>query len=112
MGGVPYSPELVLHLNMINLWRLLIRKKKGSCSNMRTIIRLQKRCGVVGRPLDLDITEMYQQLKERIMLYRIFKKTAATSRATFQDYRIEELALAGEGEAFAIRLKIKNLEAC
>ena len=30
MGGVPYSPELAMHLNQINLWRLLIRKKKGS----------------------------------------------------------------------------------
>ena len=60
MGGVPYSPELVSHLNMINLWRLLIRKKKGSCSTMRTIIRLQNRCGVVERPFDLDITEIYQ----------------------------------------------------
>ena len=57
--------------------------------------------------MDLDITEMYQQLKERIILYRILKKTAATSRATFQDCRIEELALAGDGEASAIRVKIK-----
>ena len=28
MGGVPFSPELAMHLNQINLWRLLIRKKK------------------------------------------------------------------------------------
>ena len=60
----------------------------------------------MGRPLDLDITEMYQQLKERIILYHIFRKTAATSKATFQDCRIEELALTGDGEASAIRLKI------
>mmetsp|Transcript_9843 Transcript_9843/g.11518 ORF Transcript_9843/g.11518 Transcript_9843/m.11518 type:complete len:103 (+) Transcript_9843:22-330(+) len=28
MGGVPYSPELVTHLNLIKFWRILIREKK------------------------------------------------------------------------------------
>ena len=65
------------------------KEKNGSCSNICTIIRLQKICKVVGRPLDLDITEMYQQLKEKIFSYRKFKKTAASSRAIFQDRRIK-----------------------
>ena len=78
---------------------------------MRTIIRLQKNCNVAGRTLDLDITVMYQQLNEKIFCYHKFKKTAAISRATFQDTRIEELALAGNSDASAVCLKIENLEA-
>ena len=27
MGGVPFPPELVIHLNLINFWRIIIRKK-------------------------------------------------------------------------------------
>ena len=27
MGGVPFSPELVIHLNRINFWPFIIRKK-------------------------------------------------------------------------------------
>ena len=66
MAGVPYSPELAEHLNRINLWCLLIRKKKRNNSNMRTIILLQKKYGVNGRLLELNISEIYQQYKECI----------------------------------------------
>ena len=28
MGGIPFSPDLVIHLNLIKFWRIIIRKKK------------------------------------------------------------------------------------
>ena len=107
MGGVPFSPELVAHLNSINFWRLLIRKKRGSNTNMRTIMRLQGRCGITGIPLELDLQSMLHQYKQIIFDYRTFRKSAATTRAAFQDSRIEELALSGNQEATSIRKKIK-----
>ena len=111
MGGVPFSPDLARHLNLINFWRLLIRKKKGSCSNMRTIIRLQKAVDIFGKPLDSDLQSMYLQYKQVIFDYRTFRKTASTSRSTFQDKRIEEYALQGNLEACTVRKNIKNKEA-
>ena len=51
MGGVQYSPTLALYLNTINFWRLILRKQRGHNINMRTIIRLQKRCRIFGKPL-------------------------------------------------------------
>ena len=63
-----------------------------------------KICNVVGRPLNSEMTKMYQKLKEKIFYYRKFKKPVALSRAAFQDRRIEELALAGNTEASAVRL--------
>ena len=110
MGGVPFSPELVAHLNAINFWRVVIRKKKGNNTNMRTIIRLQSRCGIKGRPLELDIQSMLLHYKQIIFDYRAFRKTAASSRTAFQDSRIEELALSGNLDASTIRKKIKNAE--
>ena len=110
MAGVPYSPLLVVHLNTINHWRILIHKKKGSCTNMRTIVRLQKSCGITGRPLDCGMDAMYARYEEVIYEYRMFRKTAATSIATFQDTRIGELALAGKVEASSIQNRIKNLK--
>ena len=85
MDGVPFSPELVPHLNSINFWRILIHKKKGSNTNMRTILRLQGRCGITGRPLDLDLQSMLLQYKQIIFDYRTFRKTAASTRTAFQD---------------------------
>jgi len=110
MGGVLFSPELVQHINNINFWRIVIRKKKGSNTNMRTIIRLQGRCGIAGRPLELDIEAMLAYYKEVIFTYRAFRVTAASTRTAFQDSRIEELALAGNLDAMAVRKKIKNTE--
>ena len=107
MGGVPFSPELVIHLNSINFWRIIIRKKKGSNTNMRTILRLQGRCGITGRPLDLDLQCMLLQYKQIIFDYHTFRKTAASTRTAFQNSRIEELALSGNLEATTIRKKIK-----
>ena len=77
---------------------------------MRKIIRLQKKCGVMVL-LKLQISAMHQQYKEYIYNYGTFRKTAATSRSTFQDKLIEELSLAGNIEASSIRLKIKHVEA-
>ena len=65
MAGVPFSPELVIHLNLINFWRLII-PKKGNCTNVHTIIRLQNKFNVGGQPLELNITEIHRQYNERI----------------------------------------------
>ena len=78
---------------------------------MRTIIRLQKKCGINGQPLELHITKMHQQYKECIYSYRKFRKNAVTSRSAFQDKRIKKLALAGNTKTSSIRLEIKNVEA-
>ena len=40
-----------------------MRKKKGSCTNMQTIVWLQKSCGITGRPLDCDIDAIYARYK-------------------------------------------------
>ena len=110
MGGVPFSPELVTHLNSIKFLRILIRKKKGSNTNIRTILRLQGWCGITGRPLDLDLHSMLLHYKRIIFDYRTFRKTVASTRTEFQDSRIEELALSGNLEATTIRKNIKNAE--
>ena len=61
----------------------------------------------MGRPLEYNIGAIYIRYKEVIFNYRIFRKTTITSRATFQDKRIEELALAGNVEASSVRINIK-----
>ena len=78
---------------------------------MRTIIHLHKKCNVGGRPLGLEITKIYRQYKEQIYEYRSFRKTAATTRTTFQDQRIEELVLSGKTDELSVRKKIKNIQA-
>jgi len=52
---------------------------------------------------------MYQQYTQVIFDYCTFRKTANTTRATFQDEKIEELALAVNIEACAARKNIKNM---
>ena len=69
--------------------------KKESYSNMRTIVWLQKSCNIIGRPLDLDLPDMYREYKENIFNYRTFRNTVNISRTTFQGQQIEELALSG-----------------
>ena len=110
MGGVPFSPELITHLNAINFWRLVIRKKKGNNTNMRTIIWLQGRCGIKGRPIEIDLQSMLLHYRQIIFDYRAFRKNEASTRTAFQDSRIEELALSGDLDATTIRKKIKNAE--
>lgn len=110
MAGVPYSPELVLHLNRINLWRILIREEKVHCKNMCTIIQLQKMYRIAGCLLKLQLTEIWQRYIECIYSYSIFWKSAAITRATFQDRQIEVLVLPGNIDASAICFKINNLE--
>ena len=56
------------------------------------------------------IADMYIQYKSVILNYKAFRKTAATTRAKFQDATIEELALAGDVEASSVRKRIKNME--
>ena len=82
----------------------------GSCTNMRTIFRLQSSVGITGIPLDYGLLSMYWQYKQVIFDYRKFRKNASTTRTTFQYERIEELALADNVEAYVVRKNIKNLE--
>ena len=105
MGGVLFSTELVTHLNSINFWRILIRKKKGSNTYIRTILRLQGRCGITGIPLELDLQFMLLQYKQIIFNYHNFRKTAVSTRTAFQDIRIEELALSRNLKTTTIRNK-------
>ena len=103
VGGVPFSTDLVTRLNSINFWRILIRKKKASNTNMRTVLCLQGRCGITGRPLDLDLQSMLLQYKSIIFDYRNFRKTTALTRTAFQYSQTEELPLSINLEATIIR---------
>ena len=85
-------------------------KKKGSCTNMCTIIRLQPSCRINAQPLELELADVYLQHMSMILNYRVFIKTAATARAIFQDARVEELALAGDAEASLVCKRVKNIE--
>ena len=110
MGVLLFSPGLVIHLNLITLSHLIIRKKKGNYLNMKTIIRLQTSTKITGKPLELELIEMYQKYKESIYNYYKFRKIVATIRTTFQDKWIGELVLSVQTEASGIQEKIKNLE--
>ena len=77
---------------------------------MRTIMRLQSKCGITGKPLDADLRSIYAQYKQVIFDYRAFRKIASTTRTIFQDVRIEELAPAGNTEASAVRRRVKHTE--
>ena len=70
MGNIQYSPTLALHLNTINFWRLIIRKQRGHNINMRTIIRLQKRCRIPGKPLQWSHQTCRLQYKSALVQYR------------------------------------------
>ena len=77
---------------------------------MSTIVWLQKSCGIMGLPLEYTVREMYMRYKEVIFDYRIFRKTAIISQATFQDMAIEDLALVGDVKASSVQIRIKNLK--
>ena len=68
MGGLCFLTELVIHLNLIKCWCLLIRKKRGGCTNI-SIIQLQKLCGIIGCLLGSKLASMYQQYKQIIVYY-------------------------------------------
>lgn len=44
--GDPCSPELEIHLDLINYWRIILNKKQDSCINMKTIIQCQRQCWI------------------------------------------------------------------
>ena len=88
MGSVPFSPRLATLLNTINLWRLIIQRKRGRKVNMRTIIRLQKRCDVKGCPLTLTMHDCISRKTSAISAYRLFRKEASKERGKWLDERI------------------------
>ena len=110
VSGVPYSPELAQHLNLINFWRVTLRKKRGSKTNMRTIIRLQAACKISGEPLHFDTETILAKYKLVLIGYRQFRKTATTSRSTYLDQRIEDLTLTGNISAATVVANIKKRE--
>ena len=74
MVCVPFLPQLVMYLNLFNVWCLITHKKKGSCSDLRTIICLQTRTTINGKLLELRLIETYQKYKESIYTYCKFRK--------------------------------------
>ena len=73
-------------------------------------MRLQSKCGITGKPLDADLGSIYAQYKQVIFDYRAFRKIASTTRTTFQDVRIEELAQAVNAEASVVRRRVKHTD--
>jgi len=79
---------------------------------MRIVIQLQKSCSIHGKTLDLHIDDTYSTYKETIYSYRSFRKVAGTIRTTFQDNRIEELALAEKLRHRLLGNKLKIMKHC
>ena len=74
---------------------------------MRTIIWLQKLCGIGGKLLGIDILGVFQKYKEAIFSCQKSHKTVLTTITSFHDMWIEELALSGNVEASAVRKQVK-----
>ena len=111
MGYIPYSPQLAQLLNTINFWRLVIRKVKGHNISMRTIIRLQARCEISGKPLSHTESYCKERWKESITKYRQFKLQADKVRGKWLDEVIEQHILYGDTAAAGIIQTIKHREA-
>ena len=77
---------------------------------MRTIVRLQKLCGIEGWPLDTNLSNMYYQYKKLVLSYREFKILVTTTSTIFQYTQIEELTLTGKAEVSAVRQRVQYLE--
>ena len=72
---------------------------------MQTIIRLQTQMNITEKVLESGLIEIYQQYKE--ILYFENSEKILTTRATFQDQWIEDMALLGQTEASEIWGKIR-----
>ena len=82
MGEVPWSPKLQNLRTEIEVWSLLLKRKKGRKIGSRRIRRLIKKTKIQGA-FDLSTEELQAKLNETFKLYKQAKKKAHIWRNDF-----------------------------
>jgi hypothetical protein len=79
MGGIPWSPKLQVFRNEIELWRMIVRRRKGIKVSTSRIRRFIKKTGLVlAFTYDLDSSQ--EQVKLAYKAYKLAKKDASMWR--------------------------------
>jgi hypothetical protein len=86
-GMIPWSPRLQKHRTNIEIWSLLIKKKKGKKVSNKKIRRLLKKTDIMGA-YDLTLLQLEDKIDAAFNEY----KKARTEATTWRDEFLEELA--------------------
>ena len=82
MGGVPRSPKLQSFRLEIELWSMILRKRKGVCVSTKRIQRFMVKTGFTDA-LNSNLVEADTQLGAAQGAYRLAKKEASMWRNEF-----------------------------
>jgi hypothetical protein len=87
MGAVPWSPKLQNHCDTIELWRMIVRKRKHIKISVKRIRRFMSKTGIRDA-MTCDLEQAEILLQQSYHLYKEAKKTAQLWRNDF----LEDLA--------------------
>jgi hypothetical protein len=84
MGEVPWSPKLQVFRETIELWKMIIRKRKGLKISVKRIRRYMSKTGIVDA-LTNDLEQVEMLLKRAEKSYKEARKSAGVWRNDFLD---------------------------
>jgi hypothetical protein len=109
-GMIPWSPRLQKHRTNIEIWSMLIKKKKGQKVSNKKIRRLLKKTDIKGA-YDMSLLQLQDAINNAFSEY----KKARSDAATWRDEFLEDLASARakhKGTKKEVELKqLRHIEA-
>ena len=93
LGNIPYSKKMIDLKNKYMFWKLVSRRQQGAKVRMRTIIRLQRKCKIDGKPTLLDKEEVRNNFRQAINEYNDFKPHASDERVSWLEELAQEKAI-------------------
>jgi hypothetical protein len=96
MGGVSWSPDVQRSMDLILLWQLVCKRKKGVHVGSRVIQRVASKVGV-SNALSSSLEEAVSSLRQAHRDYKVTKRNAPSSRKTWLENLAQALSEAGKG---------------
>jgi hypothetical protein len=84
MGGIPWSPKLQPYRDTIELWKMILRKRKGMKISLKQIRRFMYKTRIRDA-LSNDLEQVVILLKDACKSYKAAKKLASLWRNDFLD---------------------------
>ncbi len=91
MGGVQWSPKLQKYRDAIELWRMVLKRKKGLRCSLTRIRRFMRKTGL-QEALKSDMMETQAKLKQAYQDYKEARKRAESWRNDYLESLVDALA--------------------